>query len=439
MRDQINKLDYKRLLIISHNCLSFTGSNGRTLANYLNGWPTNKIAQLYIYKEEPDFNVCKNFFCITDNDVIKSFLKRKEAGAIVTNSKKDKSWRVCEKKQIKKRKKNSFIFLLRELFWNSNLWKKNSLLKWINDFSPEAILFQAGDAGFLFRLTLEIANGYNIPIILYNTEGYYFKTKSYFNENFYSKLFYPVLHRYFCKEYRKLMGKTKLAIYNCGMLMDDYKKVFPNKSVVIMNTSEFTDVDVKCDKLEHHIVYAGNVGIGRYESIIDVANAAHGLDNTIFVDLYASVNDPLILEKLNECEAIKIKGYVSYDKLKEILKNAEYLLSVENFNSFYCEDLKYAFSTKIADSLASGNCLIVYAPETIAVSQYLKDKNASVLITSKNALIPTLKEVFNNEEYRQLLCRNGRQLALKNHSIIKNRDTFQQLINEAIENESFTS
>lgn len=427
----------KKLLLISHNCLSRTGSNGRTLGNYLYGWDSECLAQLYIHPEEPDFSVCKNFFCISDSDIVRSILKRKQAGKIIDRT--PENVNKSQKTTFNVTKKNSIIFLLREIAWNSPFWKRSTLKKWIEKFKPNAILFQAGDAGFLFRLAANISKEYNIPIIIYNTEGYYFKKMSYLSENSFSKLFYSLLHKYFCKEYRKLMKCTSLAIYNCDSLMNDYKKEFDHNASVVMNTSEFTDMDIFNTDFQHRIVYAGNVEVGRYESIIDVAKAAHSLDSSIYVDVYASIKNSLIKEKFEQCEAINLKGYVPYDELQEVLKSSKYLLSVENFDSYYCEDLKYAFSTKIADSLASGNCLIVYAPETIAVSQYLKDKNASVLITSKNALIPTLKEVFNNEEYRQLLCRNGRQLALKNHSIIKNRDTFQQLINEAIENESFTS
>lgn len=419
----------KKLLLISHNCLSKTGSNGRTLGNYLYGWPSENIAQLYIHPETPDFSMCKNFFCLSDNDIIHSIIKRKPAGNQIYEA-----YTTGNEASVvsKSSKKNSLIFLLREMAWNSPFWVKSALIKWIEDFKPDVILFQAGDAGFLFRLTVKISKKYNIPIIMYNTEGYYFKNVSYLPESKLSNLFYPLLHSYFCRTYRQLMKRTSLTIYNCDMLMNDYKKEFEHIASVVMNTSEFADMDMANTDFEHHIVYAGNVEVGRFESIVDVAEVVHSLDSSLYVDVYTSTKDALIKEKLEKCEAINLKGYVPYNELQEILKKAEYLLSVENFNQFYCEDLKYAFSTKIADSLASGNCLIVYAPETIAVSQYLKDKNASVLITSPSDLIPTFKKVLNNDEYRQLICQNARKLALENHSLIKNRDLFQQLINEAI-------
>jgi hypothetical protein len=114
-------------------------------------------------------------------------------------------------------------------------------------------------------------------------------------------------------------------------------------------------------------------------------------------------------------------------------------LHVENFEPFYCEDLKYAFSTKIADSLATGNCLIVFAPASIAVCKYLKGKDAAVLILGEDELVLKLKEIFDNRIMREKIAEKGRQLALQNHSINQNRANFQAHLSEVITDEDFTS
>ena len=426
----------KRILIISHNCLSKTGSNGRTLSNYFIGYEKGKLAQLYIHPEKPDFSVCQNFFCISDSDVLHSIIKRHQGGQIVREDMGEKP--VVHTQKAKKNEKNSFVFLLREFAWNSGLWKTDDLKAWINEFQPELILFQAGDAGFLFKLTVKIAKKFDIPIILYNTEGYYFKTESYLQENAFTKLLYPMLHRYFCREYRNLMKYTKLSIYNCDMLMHDYQKEFSHNGIVIMNTSEFADISIPKHSVESQIVYAGSVGVGRYESIIAVAEAAHKIDENLYVCVYTSIDDIEIQKKMEKCKGIRLKGYISYKELQNILLKSKYLLSVENFAPFYCEDLKYAFSTKIADSLASGNCLIVYAPETIAVSQYLENRQAAVLITCPDELESALRQVLKDDNLRSKIAENGRKLALENHSLKKNRDLFQSSIRKAIANENIT-
>ena len=434
----INRVRNKRILIISHNCFSLTGSNGRTLRNYLQGWPKDKLAQLYIHSENPDFEICERYFCISDSEVIHSIIKRVDAGHTVEcnllRQHEDK------KKASVKRAKNSLMVFLREMVWNSRLWKTSGMWKWIDDFRPEAILFQAGDAGFLFRLTADIATKYQIPVVLYNTEGKKKKKVSYLNETPLTNLMYPCLHKYFCRQYQNLMKKTSLSIYNCDMLADDYERAFHHNHAVVMNSSEFAGNDfVPSEDKKHHIVYAGNVGGGRYKSIISFAEAAHRVDPGIHIDVYANVKDKVVKREMEQCTGINLQGFMTYTELQRILKQAEYLLHVENFEPFFCEDLKYAFSTKIADSLATGNCLIVYAPASIAVSQYLQGKDAAVLISSEVELAEKLENIFNDPVAREKIGENGRQLALQNHSIRQNSERFQEYLSEAINNEGFTS
>ena len=415
---------YKRVLVVSHNCFSKTGSNGRTLMNYLVGWDKEKIAQLYIHSEQPDFSVCERFFCVTDSAVMRSILKRRPAGRIV----KDIPAEIIEElkgnsaAEPKKVRKNSLMALIREAAWMSPLWNAKRLNSWIDEFNPQVILFQAGDGAFLFRLVRRLAEKRNIPVIIYNTEGYYFKKKSYFPEKSLTKLFYPVLHRLFCREYKKLIKVTKHSIYNCDLLCEDYNRAFNKNDFVIMNTSEFTDEEVFEEK-ENRFIYAGNLGLLRHKGLIEFAEALKKVDSRAVLEVYGKAPTDKVINDLEECEAIEYRGLIPYEELKEKLKRCRFLVHTESFNEFFKEDLKYAFSTKVADSLASGGCLLVYAPENMAVSQYIKETRAGVLER-------TLSELLNNEERVKEISCSGRALALENHNILKNREKFQQLIIE---------
>ena len=54
-------VDYPRVLIVSNECLSPNTSNGRTLRNFLLGWPRERLAQFYIRPSQPDFTACANY------------------------------------------------------------------------------------------------------------------------------------------------------------------------------------------------------------------------------------------------------------------------------------------------------------------------------------------------------------------------------------------
>lgn len=421
--------EYKKLLIISHNCLSKTGSNGRTLANYLQGWPKDKIAQFYIHSEIPDFDICEQYYCMTDSSVAKSILKRTPAGYKVEKRNTLKKNLYVTTDSVKTKNKNSITFFLREMAWKSRFWNGHDFYKWLESVVPEVILVQAGDAGFLLELAVDVGKRFGAQIIVYNTEGYYFKNNSYLPENWLSKFFYSSLNRRFKKSYEKLIKASKEAVYNCDLLKNDYEKVFHTTSHVIMNTSEFTGEEVFCQKKDQ-IIYAGNLGLFRHKSLIEFANILKKVHPEMVVDVYGKVPNEDVKEEIEKCNGIKMHGFIAYEELKQKLRESKYLLHVESFDSFYREDLKYAFSTKIADSLAAGSCLFVYAPENMAISQYLKDKNAAVLITDKSQLESKIRNVFRNSEISKMYAENGRKLALQNHNICVNKNIFQRILND---------
>lgn len=418
---------YKRLLVISHNCFSQAGSNGRTMANLLFGWPKDKVAQLYIHKELPDYTVSDNYFCITDKDVLNSILKRCQAGkSFEAPSDVDVS-QVRSLPQKKPSSKNSIIFLLREFAWSSGLWRNEKLYEWIDGFSPEIVLVQAGDAAFLFKLAEKICKRFNSSLFVFNTEGYYFKKKSYLNETVVSRLFYPIVHKNFVKAYDSLISKAKAVVYSNDTLMRDYFDSQHKISRVIMTSSEFADEDLYENKI-NRFVYAGNLGLMRHKGLIEFAEALNSIDKNLVVDVYGTAPTKSVDLELSACSSIVMHGFVHYKDLLDILRKSRFLIHVESFDPFYCDDLKYAFSTKVADSLACGACFIVYAPENMAVSQYLKDKKAAVLINKRDELYQKLRNVLFDDKYVEMISRNGRALAMKNHSLHQNREAFQKLL-----------
>lgn len=417
--------EYKKLLIISHNCLSKTGSNGRTLANLLWGWPKEKLAQFYIHAEQPDFDMCSNYFCITDSSVGKSIIKRRPAGYAVERSAAVPS--VGKKAGSMGQRKNSLQYLIREIAWRSGLWNSKVFDTWVETFRPELILIQAGDAGFLFEIALEIGNKFDSPIIIYNTEGYYFKKTSYLTENMVTQLFYPALNSKFIEAYKKLVYQARTEVYNCDLLRNDYEAIFHTGSRVIMNASEFTEEEVYRDK-QRKIVYAGNLGVNRHKSLIEFAAALTKAAPDLVVDVYGKAPNEEVQTELERCTGIRMQGFVPYEELKQILRESKYLLHIESFDDFYKEDLKYAFSTKIADSLAVGACLFVYAPENMAVIKYLQGKNAAALITAPESLEEKIAAVLQNESLCQTYAENGRKLAEENHNLRRNRDEFQKIL-----------
>ena len=69
----------KKVLVVSNNCFSLSNSNGRTLGNLFAGWPKSDLAQFCVIAQDPNWDLCDNYYCLEDMTVLKSFMKCKKA------------------------------------------------------------------------------------------------------------------------------------------------------------------------------------------------------------------------------------------------------------------------------------------------------------------------------------------------------------------------
>lgn len=416
-------MEHPKILVISHNCLSKSGSNGRTLLNLLKDWPVSCLAQFYIHNEIPDAPMFNNFFRITDYEALAAFCKGDIVGKVI---KKSDVNNFCKRKLQKiypnHRNKTALNYLARNLVWNSGRWRSERFYKWLIDFNPDLILLQIGDYEFMFRIALSIGGIFRIPIIIYNSEDYYFKDK---------KSNSPLFHLYrfiYKKQFEKVLNYSSHSIYSCEMLQDTYKKVFTHESSVLMIGSLIKRKIIQKTHDVFIVSYFGNLGVGRHVPLVELAEAFVEVNETIRLDVYGKPPNNEVKFILEECEAIRYHGPISYEEVMTRMQKSDLLVHVENFSSFYQWDLKHAFSTKIADCLSSGTCFFVYAPETIACTQYLKLNNAACVVTNKDQLKEHLRKLINDKSLRQKYVENALRLAAKNHNSDANIRAFKEIV-----------
>ena len=101
----------------------------------------------------------------------------------------------------------------------------------------------------------------------------------------------------------------------------------------------------------------------------------------------------------------------------------------ESFDPFYCKDIRHGFSTKIADSLASGTCFCIFAPETLSCTKYVKTNNCGCVITDESMLEIALKEVIETGDLRETYVKNALAIVEKNHRATDNQAKMAEIIN----------
>ena len=416
---------YKKLLIISNNGFSESNSNGRTLLNFFSAEDKINLAQFYLRSDKTDFNVCNNYFFASDTAVLKGVLKRKSAGSIVREITLDND-EASSSKSSKKNTKNPFTMLVRKFFWSSKTWRKD-FYNWVNDFKPECILLQAGDAPFLYNIAVEIAKKYNVPMVIYNSEDYYFKNYNYFKNSKITGALYPLFHLVLKKAVKKAIDYASVSIYISDDLKDTYDKEFNKKSVAI-----YTAATVKpnlTDTKKPIFSYLGNLGVDRHIGLIKIAEALNKINPDYKLDVYGKLPNYTVKKCFEDCDFLSYRGLIGYDEVKEIISKSMLVFHTESMDPFYCKDIKHGFSTKIADSLASGTCFVIFAPEMLSCTKYVKENKCGCVITDESEIEQKLKEIIADEELRNKYISNALRVVEKNHNLKKNKDKFADIIN----------
>lgn len=396
----------KRILILSNGCFSDIDSNGRTLAKLFQNFNKVNLAQFFVYGN-PDFNICDRYYKVTDRDALDSFLKWEETGGVVKNSM-NTSFEVDSSKNIsaKKVKKTPLSMLLREIAWLIGRWNGSRLKQWIDNFNPEAVFISLGDNVFLSRLAIQIAKKYRIPIYVYSTENYCFKSYNYITKR--PSLFYKVFYIWINRGFKKVERYVKQGIFNTPMLTEAYAEKFNYPCKCVFSPSDIEFVKNTEVSQSPKVSYLGNLGVGRHKALVELANILGEIMPGVKLDIYGKLPRDIEASKLiTDCEHINYKGFVSYGDVVRYMHESTLLIHAELDDKFYSTDLKYAFSTKIADSVCSGTPLLIYARRDLAETDFLIRNQCAFVADSKDELRKELVKALTDKEAREIVVQNA--------------------------------
>lgn len=407
-----------RVLVISQVGFSRINNTGKTLSSYFRGFRPDEIAQLYFYSEVPtDKSICTNYYRFSDVDAIKSIFNRKVKGKAfcasdirtdISNGRTDTG--IKRTAYIVGSKHTPIVLALRDLIWKLSNWKNNDLFEWIEQFNPDVIFFLSGDGGFTYRICQYIARKYSIPFISMCVDDYYINNRNK------GRLFANFQHRRFIKTVNNCYKETYCILTICDKMRDEYTNLF-NKKCYTLHTSASKKKIVFSLSMKR-LSYMGNVGYKRYEQLIEMGNALSSIANENVpktIDIYSGSFNEEYINPLKIAQGISFHGEKSPEELLDIMSKSVAVIHTESFNPEFMDLTRYSISTKIAESLMYGPCLIAYGPEGIASIDYLKENKAAYVITRPEDLESGLQEILTNAELREKIVENARRLAAENH------------------------
>ena len=421
-----------KVLLISHNVISETNNMGKTMLSYFQAFSPEEIAEFFIQEKEPrNASVCNSFYRITDRDALKSvFWKKVGTSFHLTKSLPESvSPTIGAVETIRQygRKRNAFVYTARNAVWRLAHWKTDELISWLRDFDPDVIFFMAGDYGFMYRITLEIQEMLRKPLVVCCVDDYYLYNR---NER-------SVLGRFQHTAYMKTVHKV-IERASCILTISDsmgaaYRELF-GKPCFTLHTSSGKRCSERTD-VQEKVAYFGNLGYKRYEQLVRIGRTIKSLDlpRTRGVDVYSGEKNPEHLRDLTEENGVFFHGEIAAAEVGTYMDECLAIIHTESFDPQIQQMIKYSVSTKIADSLMNGPCLIAYGPEGIASIDYLKANHAAYVITRPEDLESGLKDILTNAALRAEIVTNARKLAEKNHDEAVNPKKVREWLQTAAE------
>lgn len=409
---------YPKVLVVSNNCFNKSDSNGRTLMNFFMGYPKENLAQFYLHGE-PDFNVCANYYCVSDNDALRAFksLRVYSKDGLIECHDVESENVVHEKKQAK----NCRNRVLRDIVWRSYRWWNRCFNKFLQEFRPEVILLQAGDSPFMYNIARKIAKKFSLPLIMYNSENYVLKEKLYASSSK-KDIWHNILQKRLKKEYKRIMKNIDFCVYSTEYLEECYQKAYPHegKSTALYTVTDMKDCSSEQEVAPFNLLYCGNLGVGRVYPLDELAKTLALVDKNATLRVFGKFTDEQSQKLICDNQNVVYGGIIPYEQVSEEIKKSSMVIHVENPDRL--QNLLGAFSTKIADCLACGKPFLVYATREYPFVQYLEKNNAAHIAGKVEELKEILVKAIDDIGYRNKFIDNALRLVKERHSAKKTQE-----------------
>lgn len=417
-----------KVLVISHNPFSKTQNNGKTLEAIFNNYSKDCISQLFFSNLCPDVDYCKNYFRITDQDVICNSVFKYKKKRFTKDFEATEGIQVNQNKLYSrlKRKIQQFPFV-RDLIWTIGNWQYNDLICWIESNHPDYIFFAAGPYNFSHRIARFISDKFHIPLVVYFTDDYYINP---INRNWFDRFEKIRMARF----YNKTIQKASLYYAIGNKMAKVYGLHFNKEFHYIMNMVSLKE---KLDMKPHKgiiISYFGGLHSNRWKQIVRLGNILKKINiNKEFpIQLYV-YSQSLSEEIANSFKIsnVEYKGFVSSECIIPELSKSDILLHVESDDAYYKSLTKLSVSTKLPEYLSTGRCVLGFGPKEVASMELLSENRIGFVIPSSmndNDVKNQLEILIQNEYLRCSISDTAYDFALTNFDPIKIRQKFDNQI-----------
>ena len=393
-----------RVLVITLNAWNNANSTGNTVSNLFSSLsPDDEVANIYCRNEAINNTICKYYFKVTENDIVKNLFISNRCGSVVGDyhgEQQPVGTNVLAKNKrgdYLRRHRPTLLLLLRELIWYIPVWKNAKLDQFLNDFTPDVLYMHGHNNLYMHRLLDYCAKKTGARIVLYwGDDMYGRKSKAPIG------FLYESLLR---KRYRKSIAQASLLFGGSLKLCEEYSEIFDKEFVPFFKECKYVRYDEsKPVRNPITIVYAGNLLFGREQMIVKLVECigkvnGKGLMHQFLLKVFSNTNpteDSLTV--LNDKTNSLFMGCKPYSEVCEEMDKSDMVLFIESFDQKSIRSTRLSFSTKIIDCMQSAAGILAIGPEEIASMDYLKRNGLGYIITDVSQMEERLSYLAEHPE-----------------------------------------
>ncbi len=411
------------------------GSN--SWATLLEKYDSSKIANIYIRDDIPNSTVCSRYFNISENKIIKSIFNRKiktgkEVDPKVTVSSNDTNLDEHNARYQKYTVKRRYSMLMaRELVWNFGHWKTKELDEFLDDFKPDIILHSMEGYIHLNRIIQ-----YAIKRTGAKAIGYIWDDN--FTYKQYNKLGYKIYRYFQRKSLRRLADKTSDFFAISPFTKKEADEFFGiDCHVLTKPLSKIPTVTEYDVKFPIHMIYTGNLLIGRDRSLVALCDALKEVNKEqklIELDVYTKTVLPKETLDRIQCEYCCIHAPIPQAEVLQKQNESDILLFLEDMNGEDAKAARLSFSTKITDYLSAGKCIFAIGNRDTSPMQYFIDNDAAIVCDTTEKILLGLKQLVSDVNIMNCYARNACESGKNNHDPEAIRSLLFEVINNVYSN-----
>lgn len=428
-------------LVIAHNPLSKRTNNGKTYSSLLSNFSKDQLCQIYATNLEPDFEIAGSFYKINEKLVIRN--KRDVVGGEVfdDNPATPEAGHVLKVAgNMYKLKKiiQSFTYTRAGQAVRSWLWGNRSLLNadlrsWIEKEKPDFVFWGNGNIIAMVNLVLQICREYDLPLIVNLGDDY-------FSRGYTANIFYNCYQKKLKSVFSEIVKLAEVVIVCSDKMEESLKKQFGGNYFIAMNSVDRNDMfeTKEISKNSISMVYTGNVGIGRWKTLVQVGKALNKLQDewNIRLDVYSGEElETKVVTSLNQQPCMKLHGAVYGEALHKIREKADIMLFVETFEKKHRKLLETAVSTKVPEYLNTRRAILAVGPQYSAAIDYYKRNDVAEVVnsTTEMEIVEAIRNLLECDEKRSERIERGYALVEKEHLREVNARKVEEYIVKGIE------